>query len=172
MAIKTIQRLGNPILLQQSLTLKIGDPTIEKLKQDLKDTAREFNRKNGWGRAISAVQIGQLKRVIYVDAPQKMLLINPQVFAPSKEMIEIWDDCMSFPDLLIKVKRHKSFTLKYLDDQWQSQELFIEGELSELLQHELDHLDGMLATMRAIDNSQIALQSEKHFLDTDKLANQ
>jgi peptide deformylase len=66
-------------------------------------------------------------------------------------MFELWDDCMSFPNLLVKVKRHKSLTIKYLDENWQTQEWQMTDDLSELLQHEYDHLDGILCTMRAID---------------------
>lgn len=172
MAVRMIKRLGDPILLKKSLCVKTGDPSIDKLEQDLRDTARAFNQEKGWGRAISAVQIGELKRVIYMDAPQQLLLINPVVVNHSKETIEIWDDCMSFPDLLIKVKRYQSFTLQYLDKNWHTQNLLVDGDMSELLQHELDHLDGILATMRAVDNSQIVLQSEKHHLDPNMLANQ
>lgn len=171
MAIKTIQSLGNPILLQKSKAVKPDDKTIKQLESDLRDTARAFNQQHGWGRAISAVQIGVLKRVIYVDAPQELLLINPKVINTSEETIEIWDDCMSFPELLIKIKRYKNFSLQYFDREWQLQKLFVEGELSELLQHELDHLDGILATMQAVDNSQIILQSEKHFIKSGNFAN-
>jgi peptide deformylase len=55
------------------------------------------------------------------------------------------------PNLLVKVKRHTSLTIKYLDEYWQPQELVLENDLSELLQHEYDHLNGILCTMRAID---------------------
>ena len=61
--------------------------------------------------------------------------------------------------------------MTYLDENWQPQKKFIDGEMSELLQHELDHLDGIVATMRAIDPSQIALQSEKQYLDATLFAN-
>jgi peptide deformylase len=172
MAVRDIILLGNPFLLRPSSPVDLGDNNLIKtLKEDLRDTARAFNHQWGWGRAISAVQIGVAKRVIYLDAPEQLLIINPQVINPSKEFIEIWDDCMSFPDLLVKVRRFKNFHLRFLDENWQTQERFIEGELSELLQHELDHLDGIVATMRAIDGSQFALQSEKRFLDPALLAN-
>jgi peptide deformylase len=58
---------------------------------------------------------------------------------------------MSFPNLLVKVKRHKNLTIKYLDENWQTREWNMTDDLSELLQHEYDHLDGILCTMRAID---------------------
>jgi len=67
-------------------------------------------------------------------------------------MFELWDDCMSFPNLLVKVKRHKGLTINYLDENWQPKIWQVEDAISELLQHEFDHLDGVLCTMRAIDN--------------------
>jgi len=60
---------------------------------------------------------------------------------------------MSFPNLLVKVKRHQKITVNYLDERWQPQQWIMEGDLSELLQHEYDHLNGILCTMRAIDNT-------------------
>jgi len=58
---------------------------------------------------------------------------------------------MSFPNLLVKVKRHHSLNIKYLDENWQPRVWKMEGALSELLQHEYDHVNGILCTMRAID---------------------
>jgi peptide deformylase len=86
-------------------------------------------------------------------------------------MMELWDDCMSFPDLLVRVKRYASFTLTYVDDQWIEQALVVEGVLSELLQHEIDHLDGVLAVSRAIDGGSFALRSQRHLLTGATFAN-
>jgi len=58
---------------------------------------------------------------------------------------------MSFPNLLVRVKRHQSLSLHYLDEHWQPQVWQVEGAISELIQHEYDHLDGVLCTMRAVD---------------------
>ena len=66
--------------------------------------------------------------------------------------MEIWDDCMCFPNLLVQVMRHKSLTINYLNENWQPQSWSMTDDLSELLQHEYDHLEGILCTMRAIDN--------------------
>jgi peptide deformylase len=79
-------------------------------------------------------------------------------------MYELWDDCMSFPELLVKVKRHKACRLSFYDQSWHKQEWDLTGDLSELLQHEYDHLDGILATMRAIDGRSFALASQKHLV--------
>jgi peptide deformylase len=84
-----------------------------------------------------------------IDKP--VVFINPELNDLSAGLFELWDDCMSFPNLLVKVKRHQSLTINYLDENWEPQEWKMEGALSELLQHEYDHLDGILCTMRAID---------------------
>lgn len=92
-----------------------------------------------------------MKRLIYMNIDKPIVFINPEFTFLSEEMFELWDDCMSFPNLLVKVKRHKNLTIKYLDENWQTQEWNMADDLSELLQHEYDHLDGILCTMRAID---------------------
>jgi len=85
-----------------------------------------------------------------IDKP--LVFINPELHYLSDELFELWDDCMSFPNLLVRVKRHQSLTIKYLDENWQPQQWQMDGALSELLQHEYDHLNGVLCTMRAIDD--------------------
>jgi peptide deformylase len=80
-----------------------------------------------------------------------VVFINPELRDLSDEKFELWDDCMSFPNLLVKVIRHKSLTIKYLDENWQPCEWQMSDSLAELLQHECDHLDGILCTMRAVD---------------------
>ncbi|MCF8309191.1 MAG: peptide deformylase, partial [Bacteroidales bacterium] len=70
----------------------------------------------------------------------------------SDEMMEVWDDCMSFPNLLVRVKRHKSCTLSFVDEQFKAHQWNLSDDLSELLQHESDHLNGILATQRALDD--------------------
>jgi peptide deformylase len=67
-------------------------------------------------------------------------------------MFEVWDDCMCFPNLLVKLKRHKSCTIHFKDRDWNDQTMHFEGSLSELIQHEYDHLEGILATEKAIDS--------------------
>jgi peptide deformylase len=132
----------------------------------------DFRARHGWGRAIAAPQIGVLQRIIYLHVDHPWLIINPLISAASAEMMEIWDDCMSFPDLLVRLERHRSFTLTYRDEQWAEHTQPIQGLLSELLQHEIDHLDGVLAVARAIDGASFALQSQRHLLSGAAFANQ
>ncbi|MCB0376548.1 MAG: peptide deformylase, partial [Sinomicrobium sp.] len=108
-----------------------------------------FREKYGAGRAIAAPQIGLMKRMVVMNIDEPIPFFNPELFDQSDEMMELWDDCMSFPDLLVKLKRHQSCKMRFRDNHWQEQVWELEGDLSELLQHEVDHLDGILATMRA-----------------------
>ncbi len=130
-----------------------------------------FRELHGWGRSIAAPQIGIMKQIIFMETDNPTLLINPVISEQSSDMIELWDDCMSFPQLLVKVKRYRSCRLSYRDAAWQEKSVILEGELAELLQHEIDHLNGVLATMRAIDGKSFALQSQKHLLGSSALAN-
>jgi len=116
--------------------------------------------KYGFGRGIAAPQIGLMKRIVCLNLDKTYTLFNPSLTAMSEDVFELWDDCMSFPKLLVKVLRHQSCTLTFRDENWQEQIWDLDGDLSELLQHEVDHLDGILATMRAIDDKSFKLNNE------------
>ena len=161
MAVCPILQLGNPDLLQTSSKIEFdGQLDLEQLETDLQDTMRLFRREHGWGRAIAAIQIGQPVRAIYTDWPQARLLVNPKLTNPSGATFEMWDDCMSFPNLMVKVRRYVSFDLVWQDKQGREFSERIEGDYSELLQHELDHLDGVLATHNALDATSFMERSE------------
>lgn len=96
---------------------------------------------------------------MYLD--RAYVFINPVMTFPDVEMYELMDDCMSFPGLMVKVRRYRRAVIRYLDMDFRPQEMHLEGDLSELLQHEYDHLDGILATMRAVDNKSLCLQQMK-----------
>ena len=80
-----------------------------------------------------------------------MVINNPQYTYKREKMFEVWDDCMCFPNLLVKVQRHREVHITYRDETWQERELVAWDDLAELLQHEIDHLDGILATEKALD---------------------
>jgi peptide deformylase len=145
--------LGNPLLYQVSEPVSKSElPLVKQWIGDLHNVMEEIRAKYHFGRAIAAPQLGIMKRVIYMNIEEPVVFINPEFTFLSDEMFDVWDDCMCFPNLLVKVKRHKELTIKYLDENWQSQEWKLKDDLSELLQHEYDHLDGILCTMRAIDD--------------------
>ncbi|MFW9886219.1 MAG: peptide deformylase [Candidatus Thorarchaeota archaeon] len=161
MTIKDILLLGNPTLYTVSKPVDKEELSeVESISQDLHDTMMEFRRKYGAGRAIAAPQIGMMKRIIYMHIDKPHVFINPVLEDLSKEMIEVWDDCMSFPDLLVRVVRHKSCTFRYRDINWVMQTMNLEDSLSELIQHEYDHLDGILAVSRAIDSKSFAVPGQ------------
>src|ERR1035437_5649721 len=123
------------------------------------------------GVGPSPRQIRVLKRIGYLHIERPWLIINPAMVGMSENMMVLWDDCMSFPDLLVRVKRHSSFTMTYLDELWVEQTLAVEGVLAELLQHEIDHLDGVLAVSRAVAGASFALRTQKHLLTGGAFAN-
>jgi peptide deformylase len=161
MTIRTILQLGNPQLYELSDPVTQSDlELVSQTVQDLHDTMMAFREKHGVGRAIAAPQIGVMKRIIYMHIDHPVVFLNPALKDLSEEMIELWDDCMCFPDLLVRVRRHKHCTIEYRDSDWQPRDMDLEDDLSELLQHECDHLNGILAVMRAIDGKSFAYRDE------------
>lgn len=153
MAVSDIILLGNPLLYEKSKAVEkeeISD-LLPKINLMFK-TVIDFRKKYGAGRAIAAPQIGLLKRIICLNIDTPVAMINPELTNLSEELFEIWDDCMSFPNLLVKVMRHKKLTLTFFDLKWERQTWHLEDDMAELIQHEYDHLDGILATQLAIDN--------------------
>lgn len=147
-----ILQLGDPRLYDIcEPVLRTELPLVKSWVNDLDNVMREVRAKYNFGRAIAAPQLGIMKRLIYMNIDNPVVFINPELTNLSEEMFEIWDDCMSFPNLLVNVKRHRNITIKYLDENWQPKTWEMKDDLSELLQHEYDHLDGILCTMRAID---------------------
>jgi peptide deformylase len=121
-----------------------------------------FRQKYGFGRAIAAPQIGDAKRIIYLNTGDQIIeFVNPRLSFPEKKMLELWDDCMSFPGLEVKVVRYDTVNISYKDSNWEECEITFQGDLAELIQHEYDHLDGILAVQRAIDNKSFRMNSEK-----------
>ena len=162
MAIRDVLLLGNPRLYDLSEPVLENDrPLLSSVVADLHDTLMDFRRRYGAGRAIAAPQIGVFKRLIYLHIDEPKVFINPRLERRSDELIEVWDDCLCFPDLLVKVKRHRSCEIVYQDLEWKQLRQRVEDDLSELLQHEYDHLNGILAVSRAIDGQSFALRSQR-----------
>lgn len=144
--------LGDSRLYEVCTPVEYSDLVhISEWVADLHNVMQEIRAKYHFGRAIAAPQLGIMKRLIYMNIDQPVVIINPDLHFIGNETFELWDDCMSFPNLLVKVKRHQKVKLSYLDQNWQPQERIFENDLSELIQHEYDHLNGILATMRALD---------------------
>ncbi len=165
MPAREILLLGNPQLWQPSEAVAdVRSTETHEIIRDLAATLADFRAGHGFGRAIAAPQIGAQRRILFVNMNDGSFgpspLINPQIVAASSELMELWDDCFSFPDLMVRVRRHVEIDVAYLDEHGQSRTVTARGDLSELLQHEIDHLDGILAVDRAIDARSLALRSE------------
>jgi len=165
MAVKDIVLLGNPALYRVSQPIRKHEVSgLSEVVKDLHDTLMDFKKRYGAGRAIAAPQIGVMKRLVYMVIDRPTLFINPVLEQRSREMIEVWDDCMCFPGLLVRVRRHKRCRIRWLNIDWKEEKRILEGSLSELLQHECDHLEGILAVSRAIDEKSFSLKNQRSFL--------
>lgn len=135
---------------------------LNKLVTDLHDTMMAFRKKYGFGRAIAATQINEPFRIIYINFnDSSIILINPILKFFDDEEFEMWDDCMSFPGVEVRLYRHKMCKIYYKELEWKDCVLEVTGDLSELIQHEYDHLDGILAVQRAIDCKSFRINKDK-----------
>lgn len=161
MAVQAILQLGNPTLrVKCKVVRRFSAPALDALVANLQDTLHDFRSKNSFGRGIAAPQIGVTQRVIFIHIDVPIALINPVIVRKSASSFTLWDDCFSFPNLLAKVSRNKSIEVLYQDVEGKKHMLKAKGGLSELLQHEIDHLNGILAIDRAIDAKHIVFRSE------------
>ncbi len=159
--VRPILLLGDPRLYETSAPVRRDElSALRPVVQDLNDTLLDYRARHGAGRAIAAPQIGVPKRVLYMRAPggEPVAFLNPVLTFPSDDMMEVLDDCMSFPGLLVRVLRHRRCYIRFKDMDWMDREMALSGDLAELLQHEYDHLDGILATMRAADAKAFCLK--------------
>jgi len=157
---RRILQLGDPLL--RAVSTPVNDAsTAAPIFRDLRDTLHEFRRTHGFGRGISAVQIGEPTRLIYIEmAGEEYRLVNPEIESSSAETFRLWDDCFSFPGLLVYLERARSVVVRYQDEQGAPKSVEASDGFSELLQHELDHLDGVLAVDRALDSNSFCTREE------------
>lgn len=156
---RDILLLGDPRLYEVSDEVKREElESLRPVFEDMFDCVRAIRRELGFGRAIAAPQIGVQKRVICMLTDRPYVIINPTLEFIGDEKMEVMDDCMSFPGLLVRVERYRHCILRYMDENWEPQEKRMDDDMSELIQHEYDHLDGILSTMRAIDNKAFVMK--------------
>jgi peptide deformylase len=177
MPIRPVLQLGDPTLREKSRP--VADPTapeIRNLVRDLADTLAHWRATTGYGRAIAAPQLGALHRVIFLKMPDAdpWPLVNPEIIHRSAEKIIVWDACLSFLSIFMQVERHREITVRYqtLDGETREVAAGEERNLSELLQHEIDHLDGILAIDRVVDMKTIITREEfeKRYRDSSPYA--
>jgi peptide deformylase len=164
MAKQDILQLGNPLLLANSSPIEdFKGSQTQSLIADLRDTLASFREATGYGRGIAAPQIGVLQRAIFIRMQPtgfSSALLNPEIIWSGEAKLELWDDCFSFPELMVRVERAAQIKVAYTDELGRRQTVDAEGDLSELLQHEIDHLDGILAVERAISPKAFMTRTE------------
>lgn len=165
MPVKTVLQLGDPRLREIALPVKAASaPQIKSLVSDLADTLAHWRRTTGYGRGIAAPQLGVSLRVIFLQLPgaEPWPLLNPEIIERSTEKIVVWDACLSFLSIFMQVERHREITIRYQDlrAEWHELRAGDDRNLSELLQHEIDHLDGILAVDRITDIKTLCTREE------------
>jgi peptide deformylase len=161
LAIKTVLRMGEPLLLQQALPVEAFDmPELHALIQDMQDTMTDMN-----GAGIAAPQIGVSLQVVifgvgsnprYPDAEQVpyTVLINPVLSPVNNDMEDDWEGCLSVPGMRGIVPRYKRLHYKGHDQFGNPIDRLVSGFHARVVQHECDHLLGILYPMRIADLSQ------------------
>lgn len=161
MTIHRIRLLGDPILRTRCEPITRPSSTaVRVILDDLRETLRDWQSRFGAGRGIAAPQIGAPVRVLHLEMDKPWSLINPEIVDIGTDDFWVWDDCFSFPNLLVRVARAYRIRIRYQDVKgtWHEQDL--EGDRAELLQHEIDHLDGVLAVDRPYGLDSFCLREE------------
>jgi len=169
MSVLRIVKMGNPILLQKAR--RIEDPTspeIRALAKDMQDTLLDIG-----GSGLAAPQVLQgVRMVVYRMTPQRIpansnlepipwtVLVNPEITPITKYKVEIWERCLSIPGLHGKVPRWPEITITYETLFGERVSQVARSSWAALLQHECDHLDGVLYPMRMRDLSLLAFNDE------------
>ncbi|AIO36243.1 aminotransferase class IV family protein [Burkholderia cenocepacia] len=139
----------------------VADPAVRDAARALGAALRAFRDAHGFGRAIAAPQIGIGRRMVALALDGwPDVIVNPEIVWRSDARMTLWDDCMCFPDLFVRVERHASVSVRYatLDGASHLREA-LSPDVSELLQHEIDHLDGKLSFDRAAGSNAVVHRS-------------
>ena len=156
--IRDVLRMGDPLLFQKSLPVEeFGTQALSDLLQDMRDTMAHLN-----GAGLAAPQIGVLLRVVIfgvhanprypdVDEVPDTVLINPVITPLSNEMEEGWEGCLSVPGMRGWVPRYQRLKYSGYDENGKRFVREVSGFHARVVQHECDHLDGVLYPMRIKD---------------------
>ncbi|MDX1433821.1 MAG: peptide deformylase [Gammaproteobacteria bacterium] len=167
MAVRTVLRMGDPDLRRVSRPVRdFSDGALEALIADMWET---MEARGGVG--IAAPQIGVDLRVVvfgleqserYPEAPPvpRTVLVNPVIEPLDDEMIEGWEGCLSVPGLRGVVPRYRRIRYRGVDQQGRPLEREVEDFHARVVQHEVDHLDGILYPQRMLDLAKLGFEDE------------
>ncbi len=162
MTVRRIRQLGDPALRARcQMVEKPSSAAVRLVADDLRDTLADARKRFKMGRALAAPQIGAPIRLVFVQiGKERWTMVNPEITDVGPDDFQVWDDCFSFPELYVRVTRAYQATLTYLDLKGKPHTLALEGPMAELMQHEIDHLDGILAVDRASGLDPFAFRTE------------
>ena len=166
MSILKIARLGHPILYKKaSLVDNIPEPGIKKLIHDMSETMIDYK-----GIGLAAPQVHISKQIIIfrmIEDQEKesneikiTALINPRIIKTSEETDNQWEGCLSIPGMLGLVTRHSSISYEGLDMSGNKIQQKAEGLHARIVQHECDHLNGIVFTHRLVDKKAYGYEDE------------
>ena len=145
MALREILIEPNKILREKSLPVNKVDDNTQKLMNDMLETMYAAP-----GIGLAAIQVGIPKRIIVLDIAQKkgsknpMFFVNPEVIKKSENKLIYEEGCLSVPGQFAEIERPEKCHIKYLDYYGLPKEIKAEGMLATCIQHEMDHLEGIL----------------------------
>ncbi len=145
MAIKPLVILPDPRLKQMSEPVSTVTPDIRALAADMLDTMYDAP-----GIGLAAIQIGVAKRVVTIDLAKQdeerkpIVFLNPEITWESEELGIYEEGCLSIPEYYEEVERPAVVKVRYMDLEGKMQEIEVDGLMATCIQHEIDHLDGVL----------------------------
>tara|TARA_B100000686_G_scaffold230043_1_gene237428 strand:- start:127 stop:651 length:525 start_codon:yes stop_codon:yes gene_type:complete len=165
MTLRKILTEPNKTLRQKSLKVEKVDDDLRKLMDDMLETMYAAP-----GIGLAAIQVGVPKRVIVLDIAPKdspknpMFFVNPEIIKKSETNSTYEEGCLSVPGQFAEIDRPDKCNLKYLDYFGQSKEILAEGMLATCIQHEMDHLEGILFIdyLSKLKKSMIIKKLSKH----------
>lgn len=152
MPVRDVVMFGDERLRHNAIPIDVRTSEWKSDADDLVDTLASLKKRLGFGNALAAPQIGSPYRMIAFDGSMgRFLAINPRITWSSQEMFPLWDDCFSLPSVCAAVMRHREISFECLDVSGQLVSFpKLEGAQAELVQHEVDHLDGILMVDRLV----------------------
>lgn len=146
MAIRIVREKGDPVLRETAVAVKRFDETLERLVDDMFETLYHYN-----GVGLAAPQIGIPKRIVVIDAGEneKFVLINPEIITASGKEIDA-EGCLSIPGVWGEVERYSEVRVRAQDVKGEHFEVQANDLLCRALQHEIDHLKGVLFVDKVI----------------------
>lgn len=160
MAVRTILRLGHPVLrfpADPVPTDRVGDSAIQGLVDDLLDTLEDSG-----GVGLAAPQVGEsLQAFVYrSEEGEPRVLINPMVEPHARELVQDWEGCLSIPGLRGLVPRYPEVRVEALDRHGDAVSFLSEGFVARIIQHEFDHLNGVVFLDRMRDFRSLSFEEE------------